>query len=139
MMDGRAGHGHGHGLARGGIFVEFLDGVSRPSSRSIADTHWPGFGRGGPVSKSAGGTADAAMRETSTAADVHNHAKTQSGRTTGSSGDPRGWTTCVTPPPEGSRIMSGHRRDRATCQPAGRTDFAQPERHAVPLPCTNAR
>ena len=73
MMDGRAGHGHGHGLARGGIFVEFLDGVSRPSSRSIADTHWPGFGRGGPVSKSAGGTADAAMRETSTAADVHNH------------------------------------------------------------------
>src|SRR5664280_664796 len=32
MMDGHAGHGHG--LARGGIFVEFLDGVSRPSGRS---------------------------------------------------------------------------------------------------------
>jgi hypothetical protein len=31
MMDGHAGHGHG--LARGGIFVEFLDGVSRPSGR----------------------------------------------------------------------------------------------------------
>jgi hypothetical protein len=88
MMDRHAGHGHG--LARGGIFVEFLDGVSRPSGRSIADTRWPGFGRGGPVSKSAGGTADAAMRETSTAADVHNHAKTQSRRTTGSPGDLRG-------------------------------------------------
>jgi hypothetical protein len=33
MMDGRAGHGHG--LARGGIFVEFLDGVGRPSGRSV--------------------------------------------------------------------------------------------------------
>jgi hypothetical protein len=32
MMDGRAGHGHG--LPRGGIFVEFLDGVGRPSGRS---------------------------------------------------------------------------------------------------------
>jgi hypothetical protein len=92
MMDGRAGHGHG--LARGGIFVEFLDGVGRPSGRSIADTRWPGFGRGGPVSKSAGVTADAAMRETSTAADVHNHAKTEPGRTDGCR-DPRGWTTCV--------------------------------------------
>ena len=47
--------------------------------------------------------------------------------------------SCVTPPPEGSRIMSGHRRDRATYQLAGRTDSAQPERRAVPLPCTNAR
>jgi hypothetical protein len=32
MMDGRAGHGQG--LARGGIFGEFLDGVRRPSGRS---------------------------------------------------------------------------------------------------------
>jgi len=31
MMDGRAGHGQG--LARGGIFGEFLDGVRRPSGR----------------------------------------------------------------------------------------------------------
>lgn len=45
----------------------------------------------------------------------------------------------VLPPPEGSHIMSGHRLDRATYQPAGRTDPAQPERRAVPLPCTNAR
>jgi hypothetical protein len=41
MMDGHAGHGHG--LARGGIFIEFLDGVGRPSGRSIADTRWPGL------------------------------------------------------------------------------------------------
>jgi hypothetical protein len=32
MMDGRAGHGQG--LARGGIFGEFLDGVRRPNGRS---------------------------------------------------------------------------------------------------------
>src|SRR5450631_3365955 len=112
MLDGRAGHGHG--LARGGIFVEFLDGVGRPSGRSIADTRWPGFGRGGPVSKSAGGTADAAMRETSTAADVHNHAKTQSGRTTGSNGDPRGWTTCVTPPLSPTVGQASQRPEGAT-------------------------
>ena len=36
MMDGHAGHGHG--LARGGIFVEFLDGVGRPSGRSLSGT-----------------------------------------------------------------------------------------------------
>jgi hypothetical protein len=33
MLDGRAGHGQG--LARGGIFGEFLAGVGRPSGRSV--------------------------------------------------------------------------------------------------------
>ena len=35
MMDGRAGHGQG--LARGGIFGEFLAGVGRPSGRSLTE------------------------------------------------------------------------------------------------------
>ena len=36
MMDGRAGRGQG--LARGGIFGELLDGVRRPSGRSVCGT-----------------------------------------------------------------------------------------------------
>jgi hypothetical protein len=54
-------------------------------------------------------------------------------RTTGSAMQ-RGWTTCVLSPPEGSHIMSGHRRDRATCQPAGR--ITSLNQNAAPSLCS---
>jgi hypothetical protein len=68
MMDGRAGHGQG--LARGGIFGEFLDGVRRPSGRSCGHP-LTGVGRF-PIWPAAQRTLPRARP--STVADVHNHA-----------------------------------------------------------------